>query len=212
VRVEAENAGTVSSRSAGDASTDEGHGEKMRDLEQYAADELAEQFAGKKGSAADLVSEIEDADHAFDFDSYAPYTAQEDEILSDYDRECWREADELADGGQEYKPSQWAEAKRHYVSCLAYAAFSALFESAKSELSERVTEFADYLTTEYEIEPEITISTRCPHGWASHTREIEDGTMLFESGQLDGCNGACVEVGGCWLSACWTPKPLPAEA
>ena len=94
------------------------------------------------------------------------------------------------------------------MSCLAYAAFSALFEAAKSDLSERLTDFADYLTDEHDIEPEITISMSCPHGWAPHTRELEDGTMLFESGQLDGCNGACVEVGGCWLSVCWTPKSV----
>lgn len=180
-----------------------------RDLEQYAQDAVADALINEKGTADDLTHTIEQLEHDFDFDSFAPYTNQEDDILSDYEKDYYRDAEDIL-GDREYKATDWAEAKRAYVGAVAYCAYSSIFESAKSELTEAIEEFNDDAQNQMtadgiEDEPEISISRTCPHGWAAHNREDSDGTMYWESRQLDGCNGVSRKVGEMWLSCTWTP-------
>lgn len=182
------------------------------DIELAANEELSEQLSGEKDTAENLISTVEDADHNFDFDSFAPYTSEEDEILSEYESEYYSEAQGLLSGEKEYSAEDWASAKRAYVAAIAYCAFSSIFGTAKQELTEALEEFnSDAESLMSGLVPEISISRTCPHGWASHNREDSDGTMYWESGQLDGCNGVARKVGELWLSVCWNPKDIEHE-
>ncbi len=168
------------------------------------ANDLAEQLSGKSGSSDDLRHEIEALEHDFDFDSYAPYTRQELEVIEDLDREYGRDAEDIC-GEQTYKATEWEEARRAYAGALAYTAYSSIWEQTKQELIEAIEEFESDATDAHCDDPQIYLALKCVHGWAAHDREDSDGTMYFESGQLDGCNGLARQVSGLWLSVCFTP-------
>jgi len=85
--------------------------------------------------------------------------------------------------------TEWEEARRAYAGALAYTAYSSIWEQTKQELIEAVEQFESDATDFGCSEPVISLSTSCLHGWAAHNREDADGTMYFESRQLDGCNG-----------------------
>lgn len=180
-----------------------------RDLEQYAEDRVTEELNGEKGTSEDLTATIERLEHDFDFDSFAPYTSEEDDILSDYEKEHYQEAEELL-GDRQYKATEWAEAKRAYVGAVAYAAFSSIFEQTKTDLTEAIEEFSSDAAELSGLDPEISISMTCPHGWAAHNRE-NDGALIWESTQLDGCNATSKQIGELWLTHTWTPEPKPDE-
>jgi hypothetical protein len=182
---------------------------RTHDLEQYANDRISEQLSGETGTATDLVATVEQLEHDFDFDSYAPYTSQEDDILSDYESDYWQDAKDLL-GDTQYTADDWATAKRAYVAAIAYSAFSSIFEQSKTELTEAIEEFSSDAADLSGLDPEIAISSTCPHGWAAHNRE-EDGALIWESRQLDGCNAISKQVGELWLTHTWTPKPEETE-
>ena len=177
-----------------------------RDLEQYAQDALADSVTDAcKGfmDAADAISAVEDVESEFDGDSYCPYYSQQDDVVNEYERDFGSDAEDLI-GETTYKATEWQEAKTAYAYAIAYAAYSSYFSTAKQELIEAVEEFAGDAQTELELEdrPQVTFSTTCTHGWAAHNRELSDGTMIFESRQLDGCNGMAREIGSVWISCC----------
>lgn len=174
-----------------------------RYINAYVKDELAERLSGSKGSADDLRSEIERLDHDFDFDGFAPYSHQESEVISELEDEHWRDAQDIADSGQTFKPSEWEQARRAYAAALAYTAFSSLWETAKHELIEAIEQFESDAESIGCEEPIISLSMTCLHGWASHDREDEQGTMFFVSRQLDGANGLAREIDSVWLSVCF---------
>lgn len=184
-----------------------------KDLEQYVHDRLAEELSSQKDTAANLISTVERLESDFDLDSFAPYTSDEDDILSDYEREYGSEAEDIL-GDTEYKATDWATAKRAYVSAVAYCAHSSLFETAKSELAGAIQEFSDGaegfmlmggFDDSYADAPVIEVTMTCVHGWAPHDRELEDGTMIWEPGQLEGCRAISRRVGELWLTCTWTP-------
>jgi hypothetical protein len=179
---------------------------RTHDLEQHANDRISEQLNGETGSSTDLVATVERLEHDFDFDSYAPYTSQEDDILSDYESDYWQDAKDLL-GDQQYTADDWATAKRAYVAAIGYAAFSSIFEQVKTELTEAIEEFSSDAADLSGLDPEITVSQTCPHGWAAHNREDENGNCIWELKQLDGCNGISRQIGELWLTHTWTPKP-----
>jgi hypothetical protein len=179
-----------------------------RDLEQYAKDEISEALNGEKGKAEDLTAAVERLEHNFDFDSFAPYTSEEDDILSDYEKEHWKDAEDIL-GDQQYKASDWSTAKRAYVAAIAYCAFSSIFEQTKTELTEAIEEFSTDAGELSGLDPEISISMTCPHGWAAHDRE--DGALIWESRQLDGCNAISRQVDELWLTHTWTPEQKTSE-
>jgi hypothetical protein len=177
----------------------------MSDIHERVSSDLAEQLSGKSGSAADLRHEIEHLDHDFDFDSFAPYTHQEDDVIGDLEKEYWQEAEDLC-GETTYKAGEWGQARRAYASALAYTAYSSIWEQNRQDLIEAVEQFeADAIDSDCS-DPNISLSLSCIHGWASHDREDEDGTMYFVSGQLDGCNGLARLFNGVWMSVCFTPE------
>jgi hypothetical protein len=182
----------------------------MSDIQQSVRNDLAEQLSGKKGSAADLRCEIDRLDHDFDFDSFAPYSHQEDDVISELEKDYWRDAEDIV-GDKTYKATEWEEARRAYAAALAYTAYSSLREQTKQELIEAIEQFESDAQDSGCGEPEISLSLSCLHGWASHDREDEDGTMYFVSGQLDGCNGLARESAGVWLSVCFVPTQEESE-
>jgi hypothetical protein len=178
----------------------------MSDIHERVSSDLAEQLSGKVGSAADLRHEVETLEHDFDFDSFAPYTHQEDDVINELEKEYWRDAEDIS-GDKTYKATEWEEARRAYASALAYTAYSSIWETTKQELIEAIEQFdSDALDSKCPDTPVISLSTSCMHGWASHDREDEDGTMYFESRQLDGCNGLARESDGVWMSVCFVPE------
>ena len=186
-----------------------------RDLEQYAKDALAEAATDAcKGFTAidDATSEIEDLEPEFDGDSYCPYYNQQDEVIRDYEREFGDEATELT-GEETYKAEDWQKAQTAYAYAIAYAGYSHYFAAAKTELVDGLEEFGQDAVTELELDdtPEIQLSMTCAHGWAAHDRELTDGTMVFESKQLDGCNGMARQIGSVWISCCVDPSVKAEE-
>lgn len=177
----------------------------MTDIRERVNNDLAEQLSGKTGSADDLRHEIETLEHDFDFDSFAPYTHEETDIINDLEKECWRDAEDiLAD--KTYKATEWEDARRAYASALAYTAYSAQWEQTKQELIEAIEECDSDAVDAGCEEPVISLALSCVHGWAAHDREDENGTMFFESRQLDGCHGLARQVLGVWMSVCFTPE------
>ena len=175
-------------------------------LSEYALTRLAEELYDKQGSASDLRHDIERLEHDFDFDSYAPYSHQEDDVISELEKEYWQDAEDIC-GDQTYKADEWEQARRAYASALAYTAYSSLWEQAKQELIEALETFESDAIDAHCEDPLITLAGSCIHGWAAHDREDADGTMYFESGQLDGCNGLAKKtVGDLWMSVCFTPS------
>jgi hypothetical protein len=178
----------------------------MSDIHERVSGDLAEQLSGRVGSAADLRHEIETLEHDFDFDSFAPYTHEETDIINDLEKEYWRDAEDIC-GDKTYKATEWEEARRAYAGALAYTAYSSLWEQAKQELIEQVEQFESDAMNFGCDEPAISLSMSCLHGWAAHNREDADGTMYFESRQLDGCNGLARKTSSdVWLSVCFTPN------
>ena len=176
------------------------------DILQYVKNELAESLSGKTESAGDLRHEIEQTEHNFDFDSYAPYTHQENDVISDLEKEYWRDAEDFL-SDRAYKATEWADARRAYAGALAYTAYSSLWEQTKQELIEEIEQFESDAQDFGCDDPQITLSLSCLHGWAAHNREDSNGLMFFESRQLDGCNGMAKKTDcDVWLSVCFTPK------
>lgn len=175
-------------------------------------DQVAYELDGKTGDVSDLTSEVESLEAEFDGDSCCPYYNQQAEVIEQLERDYGAEAEDIA-GDQTYKASDWQQAQTAYAYAIAYCAFNAAFEKAKTEVTDALEEFngdvTDILADDLGDDiPEIRISLTCPHGWASHDRELEDGTMIWESKQLDGCNGMAKQVSGLWMSVCLAPKHM----
>src|SRR5258708_30485531 len=98
----------------------------MSDIHERVGSDLAEQLSGKSGSAADLRHEIETLEHDFDFDSFAPYANQEDDVISDLEKEYWRDAEDIV-GDKTYKATECEEARRAYAGPPAYTASSSIW-------------------------------------------------------------------------------------
>jgi hypothetical protein len=181
-----------------------------RDLQEYAENRFSEEIANTVEGfvdVADAVSTVEDLEGDFDAESYCPYYHEQVEVIDNYESDFGNEAEDICDSGTTYKASEYQQALTAYAYAIAYCGFQSYFQAAKSELIEALEEFeADaqlHLNTGEEIRVQLT--TDCPHGWAAHDRELEDGTMIWESGQLDGCNGMAREVSGVWISCRISP-------
>ena len=186
-----------------------------RDLQQYATDALAEAVVyACTGFTAidDATREIEDIEPEFDGESYCPYYRQQVDVIAAYESEFGGKATEIT-GDSTYKAEDWQQAQTAYAYAVAYAAHNSYFEAAKLELIEGLEEFKADAVSELELDdtPEIRLSMTCTHGWAAHDRELANGTMVFDSKQLDGCNGLAREIGGLWVSCCVDPAAKVAE-
>jgi hypothetical protein len=182
----------------------------MRDLQKYAIDALAEAVTDAcKGFTTidDATSEIEDQESKFDGDSYCPYYRQQVDVIADYESDFGNDATELT-GDATYKAEDWQQAQTAYAYTIALVAHDFYFYTAKQELIDGLEEFGSDAVSELELDdtPQVKLSMTCIHGWASHDRELSDGTMVFESRQLDGCNGMERQIGGLWVSCCVDPS------
>jgi hypothetical protein len=183
---------------------------ELQDLKGYAEDSLAELVAYNITGfveISDAISTIEDLEEEFDGDSYCPYYSQQEDVIVRYESDFGREAEDICDGGTTYKASEYQQAATAYAYAIAYCGFQSYFQAAKDELVEVLEEFESDAQGELKTDEEIQVllTTHCPHGWAAHDRELTDGTMIWESGQLDGCNGMAKTASGVWISCCITP-------
>jgi hypothetical protein len=186
------------------------------EMQEYAQNALAEKISYELTGFMDpndAESAIEDLENDFDGDSYCPYYSQQEEVIRELESDFWRDAEDICDSGQTYKASEFQQAQTAYAYALAYTAFNHYFSMAKQEVIDAISEFVDDTQSELETQQDIRIqfSSSCTHGWAAHNRELEDGTMIFESGQLDGCNGLARQVAGVWMSCCIDPQSEPKE-
>jgi len=177
----------------------------MSDIHERVSSDLAEQLSGKVGSAGDLRHEVETLEHDFDFDSFAPYTHQERRHHQRPGKGILRDAEDIC-GDKTYKATEWEEARRAYAGALAYTAYLLHLGTKQTDLIEAIEQFESDATDSGCSEPNISLSLSCMHGWAAHDREDEDGTMYFESRQLDGCNGLARKSDGVWMSVCFVPE------
>ena len=183
---------------------------EIQNLSTYAEDALAEEVLSEAQgflSVEDAISLVEDCEGSFDGDSYCPYYAQHEEVISRYEPEFDDAAQDYT-GGEKYEAGDWYKARAEWAYALAAAGFSSYFQTAKEELTEALEGFESEAQSELKTEQEIQVqlTSDCPHGWAAHDRELEDGTMIWKSGQLDGCNGMAQNVAGVWISCCITPE------
>ena len=194
---------------------------ELQDLRGYAEDSLAELITyniTKYVEISDATSTLEDLEEDFDGDSYCPYCSQQGEVIARYESDFGREAEDICDYGATYKASEFEQARAAYAYAIADCGFESYFGAAKSDLIEALEEFENDAHIELTLSEDILadgikvqLTTRCPHGWAPHDRELEDGTMVWESGQLDGCNGMSREVSGVWISCCISPAKKAEE-
>ena len=156
-------------------------------------------------SVEDVISAVEDTKPNFDGDSFCPYYRQQVDVIAQYESEYGDDAEEFTDG-QMFKVAGWQQAQTAYAYAIGYAGFSQLASIAKIEFVDALNEFEDdareVLGFDDDGEIKIQVTGASSFGWASHDRELTDGTMLFESGQLDGCNGIEREINGIWVSTC----------
>lgn len=184
-------------------------------LQEYAENRLAEELVYVVTgfvTIADAVSAVEDIESNFDAESYCPYYHEQDDVLSDYESDYGVDAEDITNG-VEYAASDWQSAKTAYVYAVAYCAHESFFSAAKTELVEGLEEFESDVQSELKFDGELKVqlSTSCNHGWAAHDRELADGTMIFESKQLDGCNGMERKIGETWVSCCFDPTATEHE-
>jgi hypothetical protein len=128
------------------------------------------------------------------------------DIISRYESEADDCTVDDMTGGETYTAGEWREAMNAYAYGVAYSVLS----QEVGELLQAIDTAADGLALAadahgFSDDDEPRISTDCPHGWAAHDREDEQGTHFWSEGNLEGCRAVAVKVAGIWLSYTWTP-------
>ncbi len=128
------------------------------------------------------------------------------DIISRYESEADDSTVDDLTGGKSYTAGEWREAMNAYAFGVAYSVLS----QEVAELVQAIDTAADDLATAatahgHDVTDEPRISTDCPHGWAAHDREDEQGTHFWTEGNLEGCRAVATRVAGIWLSYTWTP-------
>ena len=178
-----------------------------KDLQKYTENRFAGQVTSEIErfvAVSNTICAIERMEGVFYADSYCLYYHEQDAVIREYESEFGSEAEDMCDAGQTYKASEYRQAATAYAYAIAYCGFVHYFRKSKEELIEALEEFgaAAARELEYDGEIKVQITRQCPHGWASHDRELEDGTMVWRFGQLDGYNGMARAVAGVWISCC----------
>lgn len=184
------------------------------DLEERAASMLGELIDEQDTfDAAALEDAIQERAHE-EADNCVIYHHWADQIIQDYERHV--AAPNESELGGEYRADQHQEASRAW----AYEIACAVLNSEAAEALEGVKEDADTLCDaianqddDQAPDPsELRVSLSCPHGWAAHDKEDDDGTHYWISGQIDGCHALAIDAGPFWLSYTWTPEPKDADS
>ena len=169
-------------------------------LEKRAESAISEALGSLKHyDAADLRNALEDRAH------------EEADNVCIYNHWC---VEIIQDTGQTFTASQWQEAQTAYAYGIASAALSAFIDNALTEIEEVADELSDLCTDAAGdiFEGELAIGADCPHGWAPHDREDENGTHFWSPAHLEGCHAIAREVCGVWLSFTWTPATVTADS
>lgn len=157
--------------------------------------------------ARTLRDALEDRAHE-ESDSACIYHHHCAQIISDYERDYPGE-----DMGGTYTAEQWQEAQTAYAYGVAYAALSAMIEEHLTAIDAAADELAGTLVRDYPAAPAMDmdprISADCPHGWAPHDKEDDEGVQHWSPAHLEGCRAIAVQVSGVWLSYTWTEDAAP---
>lgn len=144
-------------------------------------------------------------------DNACIYTHKCMQIIDEYEREAGRAAEEYQ-GGAEYKAEDWQKAMTAWAYCVARAYLSQAAEEPIQEAldaRERVLEVAQGLGFDGD-EEDIEASYQCPHGWAPHDYEEDDGVCVWK--RLEGeCMAVSLDSVGLCFSVCWTPSSEDEE-
>lgn len=159
-------------------------------------------------NAADLRDRMEDSAYE-EADTVCIYQHWCEQIIHDYENEYGDDADDM---GGTFTAGQWREAMTAYAYGIARAALSCMIEHNLKEIEEAADELSD-MAAELAGDDwtgDLAISATCPHGWAPHDKEDEDGTHHWSPAHLEGCRAIAREVRGVWLSFTWTPARVVA--
>jgi hypothetical protein len=85
------------------------------------------------------------------------------------------------------------------MTAYAYSVASAYLYQQTAELLSKIEDAADNLEAALPADVEIDapkVSTDCPHGWAVHDREDDNGIHYWSPGHLEGCSAIAVQAAG----------------
>jgi hypothetical protein len=179
-----------------------------RDLEQTAANIVAELVCDH--DTLDDIEGLRDviSDRAWEAaDSAVTYYHWAEEIINEYESHPSADCDSADDCGGDFKPSQYRQAMQVYAHGIAWS----VIQSEALSIIDAIEEAADTVREEaarrdvFPDDGDIRVTADCPHGWAAHDSETEDGACLWVSRQLDGCNAVAIKSGPVWLSYTWEP-------
>jgi len=175
-------------------------------LRQTAENVISDAIYGMETLDIDALRESADEQTHSAAESVTIYHADCLDIISRYESESNdADVDDMT-GGKTYTAGEWREAMNAYAYGVAYSVLS----QEVGELLQAIDTAADGLALAadahgFSDDDEPRISTDCPHGWAAHDREDEQGTHFWSEGNLEGCRAVAVKVAGIWLSYTWTP-------
>ena len=175
-------------------------------LRQTAENVISDAIYGMETLDIDALRESADEQTHSAAESVTIYHADCLDIISRYESESNdADVDDMT-GGKTYTAGEWREAMNAYAYGVAYSVLS----QEVGELLQAIDTAADGLALAadahgFSDDDEPRISTDCPHGWAAHDREDEQGTHFWTEGNLEGCRAVATRVAGIWLSYTWTP-------
>jgi hypothetical protein len=126
------------------------------------------------------------------------------DIISQYESDPRADTDSADEMGQTFKPSEYQSAMAAYAFWIARS----VIEAEASDIVDEIEEARDWLEDCDKLpegidRDDFRLSADCPHGWAAHDYETDNGACFWISGQLDGCNAIAVPVAGVWISYTW---------
>ena len=120
--------------------------------------------------------------------------------------------------GGEFQSHQWREALNRWAYEIAYAVISTEANDKLNQIDEAVDEFIDELADKFNLDvdtDELKLTTSSTLGFAAHNSEdvIDEFTVSYwTSKQLDGLNGAEIDLGAFVLYCLWKPGEEPELA
>lgn len=178
------------------------------DLDSYATGTVGDAIYGMTTYDATALREEAQDRVGQDAENACTYTHHCRQIIDDYEREYGSEAEDICDGGQTYKASEFQDAMVAYANAVAYCALGAKVSAILDAVDEAAEELVALLSEHDQSidSTDLVMSSQCPNGWAAHDSEEADGSCLWVSKQLEGCNAIARDVGPFWLSYTWTPE------
>ncbi|WP_142850669.1 hypothetical protein [Telmatospirillum sp. J64-1] len=194
-----------------------------KDLESAAADAVYEAAYGMTELDLDKLGEEARERVHIEADNAVIYNSDALAIINEYEgHPAARVAEEEADDfGEVFKASDWQKAQTTYAYLIARAVIGACVEEQLMDITAKAEHLLDVLGSLQRYsravlpsdERELTVSRDCPHGWAAHDREDDEGTYFWTSEQVDGCNAVAIQTeSGLWLSYTWQASDKATRA